>query len=155
MNKLFVSFFLRFLADYDEQFPIADDVSLLQQAFPHLYPLLRQWKLKIFTGLKISVFYDFVLFSLILRIRDETRTSYLLQGVESAWESVGKKRSFPSAFSSANHSTGARSKSGRDTDASMKEGAGFAGVREKLRGAEAMTDTPSKGDNVSFYFCSC
>uniref|UniRef100_A0A8C1WNX3 Activating signal cointegrator 1 complex subunit 2 n=1 Tax=Cyprinus carpio TaxID=7962 RepID=A0A8C1WNX3_CYPCA len=30
----------RFLADYDEQFPIADDISLLQQAFPHLYPLL-------------------------------------------------------------------------------------------------------------------
>uniref|UniRef100_A0A673HT10 Activating signal cointegrator 1 complex subunit 2-like n=1 Tax=Sinocyclocheilus rhinocerous TaxID=307959 RepID=A0A673HT10_9TELE len=30
----------RFLADYDEQFPIADDISLLQQAFPHLYLLL-------------------------------------------------------------------------------------------------------------------
>uniref|UniRef100_A0A671Q196 CUE domain-containing protein n=1 Tax=Sinocyclocheilus anshuiensis TaxID=1608454 RepID=A0A671Q196_9TELE len=35
--------------------------------------------------------------------RDDTRTSYLLQGVESAWECVGKKRSFPS---SANHSAG-------------------------------------------------
>ncbi|XP_056602614.1 activating signal cointegrator 1 complex subunit 2 [Triplophysa dalaica] len=104
----------RFLADYDEQFPIADDVSLLQQAFPHL---------------------------------DETRTAYLLQGVESAWESVGKKRSFPSAFSSANHSVGARSKSGRDTSASMEEGAGIAGVREEMRGAEATTETPHKGDN--------
>ncbi|XP_057180698.1 activating signal cointegrator 1 complex subunit 2 [Triplophysa rosa] len=104
----------RFLADYDEQFPIADDVSLLQQAFPHL---------------------------------DETRTSYLLQGVESAWESVGKKRSFPSAFSSASHSAGARSKSGRDTSTSMEEGGGIAGVREELRGAEAMTETPHKGDN--------
>lgn len=104
----------RFMADYDEQFPIADDVSLLQQAFPHL---------------------------------DETRTSYLLQGVESAWESVGKKRSFPSAFSSANHSTGARSKSGRDTSTSKEEEAGIMGVREELRGAEAMIETPHKGDN--------
>uniref|UniRef100_A0A6Q2XUJ5 CUE domain-containing protein n=1 Tax=Esox lucius TaxID=8010 RepID=A0A6Q2XUJ5_ESOLU len=30
---------VRFLADYDEQFPVADDVSLLQQAFPLMYPL--------------------------------------------------------------------------------------------------------------------
>uniref|UniRef100_A0A8C1GKD2 Activating signal cointegrator 1 complex subunit 2 n=1 Tax=Cyprinus carpio TaxID=7962 RepID=A0A8C1GKD2_CYPCA len=43
--------------------------------------------------------------------QDDTRTSYLLQGVESAWECVGKKRSFPS---SANHSAGAKSKTGRD-----------------------------------------
>lgn len=40
---LFVSLSLRFLADYDEQFPIVDDISLLQQAFPLLYPLL--WSL--------------------------------------------------------------------------------------------------------------
>uniref|UniRef100_A0A8P4GKW2 CUE domain-containing protein n=1 Tax=Dicentrarchus labrax TaxID=13489 RepID=A0A8P4GKW2_DICLA len=49
----------RFLTDYDEQFPIADDVSLLQQALP---------------------------------VIDETRTSYLLQGVESAWDSVGRQK---------------------------------------------------------------
>ncbi|XP_048044630.1 activating signal cointegrator 1 complex subunit 2 [Megalobrama amblycephala] len=104
----------RFLADYDEQFPIADDISLLQQAFPHL---------------------------------DDTRTSYLLQGVESAWECVGKKRSFPSAISSASHSAGAKSKASRDSAASQKEGAGVLGVREELRGAEAITDTPRKGDN--------
>uniref|UniRef100_A0A8C2KQY8 Activating signal cointegrator 1 complex subunit 2 n=1 Tax=Cyprinus carpio TaxID=7962 RepID=A0A8C2KQY8_CYPCA len=36
----------RFLADYDEQFPIADDISLLQQAFPHLYPLLYAGELE-------------------------------------------------------------------------------------------------------------
>lgn len=36
---LFLSLSPRFLADYDEQFPVADDISLLQQAFPHLYPL--------------------------------------------------------------------------------------------------------------------
>uniref|UniRef100_A0A671S5J0 Activating signal cointegrator 1 complex subunit 2 n=1 Tax=Sinocyclocheilus anshuiensis TaxID=1608454 RepID=A0A671S5J0_9TELE len=101
----------RFLADYDEQFPIADDISLLQQAFPHL---------------------------------DDTRTSYLLQGVESSWECVGKKRSFPS---SANHSAGAKSKTGRDLAVSQKEGAGVLEDREELRGAEAMTDISRKGDN--------
>lgn len=46
----------RFLCDYNEQFPIVDDVSLLQQACPLL---------------------------------DETRMTYLLQGVQSAVESVG------------------------------------------------------------------
>ncbi|MEQ2209307.1 hypothetical protein XENOCAPTIV_028278, partial [Xenoophorus captivus] len=52
-------FLSRFLVDYDEQFPIADDISLLQQALP---------------------------------VIDETRTSYLLQGVESAWDSTGRRR---------------------------------------------------------------
>lgn len=104
----------RFLADYDEQFPIADDISLLQQAFPHL---------------------------------DETRTSYLLQGVESAWECVGKKRSFPSAISSSNYRAGANSKTGRDLAPSLTEGAGVSGVSEELTGAEAMSYTPRKGDN--------
>lgn len=63
-----------------------------------------------------------------------------MQGVESAWECVGKKRSFPSAISSVNYSAEAKSKT---------EGAGVLDVREELRGAEAMTDTPRKGDNVS------
>uniref|UniRef100_A0A672S458 Activating signal cointegrator 1 complex subunit 2-like n=1 Tax=Sinocyclocheilus grahami TaxID=75366 RepID=A0A672S458_SINGR len=101
----------RFLADYDEQFPIADDISLLQQAFPHL---------------------------------DDTRMSYLLQGVESFWECVGKKRCFPS---SVNHSAGAKRKTGRDLAVSQKEGAGVLEDREELRRAEAMTDIPRKGDN--------
>lgn len=52
----------RFVCDYNEQFPIVDDVSLLQQALPLL---------------------------------DETRTSYLLQGVQSAVESVGPRRQGP------------------------------------------------------------
>lgn len=72
-----------------------------------------------------------------------------MQGVESAWESVGKKRSFPSAILSASHSAGAKSKASRDSAASQEEGAGVLGVREELRGAEAITDTPRKGDNVS------
>uniref|UniRef100_A0A672ZNM3 Activating signal cointegrator 1 complex subunit 2 n=1 Tax=Sphaeramia orbicularis TaxID=375764 RepID=A0A672ZNM3_9TELE len=49
----------RFLSDYDEQFPIADDISLLQQALPLI---------------------------------DETRTSYLLEGVQSAWDSTGRRK---------------------------------------------------------------
>uniref|UniRef100_A0A673HTM0 Activating signal cointegrator 1 complex subunit 2-like n=1 Tax=Sinocyclocheilus rhinocerous TaxID=307959 RepID=A0A673HTM0_9TELE len=58
----------RFLADYDEQFPIADDISLLQQAFPHLYLLLNKRR------------------SILPSFKDDTRTSYLLQGVESSWD---------------------------------------------------------------------
>ncbi|XP_009978307.1 PREDICTED: activating signal cointegrator 1 complex subunit 2 isoform X2 [Tauraco erythrolophus] len=49
----------RFLRDYDELFPIEDDVSLLQQASSTL---------------------------------DETRTAYILQAVESAWEGVDRKK---------------------------------------------------------------
>ncbi|XP_019394837.1 PREDICTED: activating signal cointegrator 1 complex subunit 2 isoform X2 [Crocodylus porosus] len=49
----------RFLRDYDELFPVADDVSLLQQASSTL---------------------------------DETRTAYILQAVESAWEGVNRRK---------------------------------------------------------------
>ncbi|XP_051888149.1 activating signal cointegrator 1 complex subunit 2 [Pristis pectinata] len=49
----------RFLTDYDEQFPLADDISLLQQAFPAL---------------------------------DETRTSYIIKAVDSAWEACSRKK---------------------------------------------------------------
>lgn len=49
----------RFLVNYDELFPIAEDISLLQQASPVL---------------------------------DETRTSYIIHAVESAWQTVGKKK---------------------------------------------------------------
>ncbi|XP_068937967.1 activating signal cointegrator 1 complex subunit 2 [Petaurus breviceps papuanus] len=52
----------RFLRDYDELFPVADDVSLLQQASSAL---------------------------------DETRTAYILQAVESAWEGVNRKKASP------------------------------------------------------------
>lgn len=47
----------RFLCDYDEQFPVAEDISLLQQVSPSL---------------------------------DETRTTYLLNGVKSAWTEARK-----------------------------------------------------------------
>ncbi|CAI9539132.1 unnamed protein product [Staurois parvus] len=47
----------RFLCDYDEQFPVAEDIGLLQQVSPSL---------------------------------DETRTTYLLNGVKSAWTEARK-----------------------------------------------------------------
>uniref|UniRef100_A0A7N6FDY4 CUE domain-containing protein n=1 Tax=Anabas testudineus TaxID=64144 RepID=A0A7N6FDY4_ANATE len=90
----------RFLSDYDEQFPIAEDVSLLQQALP---------------------------------VIDETRTSYLLQGVESAWDSIGRQKPQsqiePKASSLPSASWGA------------------ADGGEILRGAEAILDVPRRGNN--------
>lgn len=49
----------RFLRDYDSFFPVAEDISLLQQASSAL---------------------------------DETRTTYILQAVESAWEGVDRQK---------------------------------------------------------------
>ncbi|XP_034072536.1 activating signal cointegrator 1 complex subunit 2 [Gymnodraco acuticeps] len=92
----------RFLSDFDEQFPIADYISLLQQALP---------------------------------VIDETRTSYLLQGVQSAWDSVGHRR--PHSNSQYQGAAGGAA------EAREPERGG-----EGLRGAEAMVDAPRKGNNV-------
>ncbi|XP_029017383.1 activating signal cointegrator 1 complex subunit 2 isoform X2 [Betta splendens] len=103
----------RFLSDYDEQFPITEDVSLLQQAIP---------------------------------VIDETRTSYLLQGVESAWDSVGRRKPksqfqpMSSSFSSVRQGVEGGSPKRRDA---REPGDGG----ESLRGAEAMLDVPRKGNN--------
>ncbi|XP_038646379.1 activating signal cointegrator 1 complex subunit 2 isoform X5 [Scyliorhinus canicula] len=65
----------RFLTDYDEQFPVADDISLLQQAFPAL---------------------------------DETRTSYIIKAVDSAWEASGRnKPAFAAGNAHISHAPGA------------------------------------------------
>ncbi|XP_048100494.1 activating signal cointegrator 1 complex subunit 2 [Alosa alosa] len=97
----------RFLADYDEQFPLEDDISLLQQVSPHL---------------------------------DETRTSYLLQAVESAWDSVGKKRGGRPRMLAAGAGVGA----GSDWDG---RGAAAAGLQGATAAAAAVEDFPQKGDN--------
>ncbi|XP_062273434.1 activating signal cointegrator 1 complex subunit 2 [Scomber scombrus] len=103
----------RFLSDYDEQFPIADDISLLQQAFP---------------------------------VIDETRTSYLLEGVQSAWDSVGRRKP-------QSHNQLRASSAFDGAVAGASSSAGFHEVREpaeggeSLRGAEAMLDVPRKGNN--------
>uniref|UniRef100_A0A3Q3X1R2 CUE domain-containing protein n=1 Tax=Mola mola TaxID=94237 RepID=A0A3Q3X1R2_MOLML len=77
----------RFLSDYDQLFPIAEDVSLLQQALP-------------------------------------TRTSYLLQGVRSAWDSMGRR------------------KPQNQLPSKDQEPGG-----ESLRGTMALVDIPQKGNN--------
>ncbi|XP_041855169.1 activating signal cointegrator 1 complex subunit 2 isoform X1 [Melanotaenia boesemani] len=108
----------RFLADYDEQFPIADDISLLQQALP---------------------------------IIDETRTSYLLQGVESAWDSLGRRKPQSQIHNDASSSFLA-------TQGAMSAAAAAefkpelvrepGGGRENQRGEEAMLDHSRKRNNV-------
>ncbi|KAG7480819.1 hypothetical protein MATL_G00060260 [Megalops atlanticus] len=95
----------RFLADYDEQFPVADDISLLQQAFPPL---------------------------------DETRTSYLLQGVECAWESLGRKKLRPAPSAAPQE---VKSVDGAWAERAQDQPTGVQ------RGAEAQVDSPQKGDN--------
>lgn len=103
----------RFLSDYDEQFPIADDISLLQQALP---------------------------------VIDETRTSYLLQGVESAWDFVGRRKphsQIQHEGAAGGAAAGASSAGFTFQEAREQEERGG----ESLRGAEAMLDVPRKGNN--------
>uniref|UniRef100_A0A3Q2ZP87 Activating signal cointegrator 1 complex subunit 2 n=1 Tax=Kryptolebias marmoratus TaxID=37003 RepID=A0A3Q2ZP87_KRYMA len=102
----------RFLADYDEQFPVADDVSLLQQALP---------------------------------VVDETRTSYLLQGVESAWDSMGRRKPQSHAQNkpSPSSSSANQGATGGARPPEVQESKGEQG----LRGAEAQLDVPQRGNN--------
>uniref|UniRef100_A0A8C5FRN3 Activating signal cointegrator 1 complex subunit 2 n=1 Tax=Gadus morhua TaxID=8049 RepID=A0A8C5FRN3_GADMO len=101
----------RFLSDYDEQFPIADDISLLQQALPLI---------------------------------DETRTSYLLQGVQSAWDSVGRRRPRGHTQTHGRPAAQGGAAGGRASPLGLREsGEGW----ETPRGAEASQYTPHKGNN--------
>ncbi|KAM6954156.1 activating signal cointegrator 1 complex subunit 2 [Aplochiton taeniatus] len=92
----------RFLSDYDEQFPVADDISVLQQALP---------------------------------VIDETRTSYLLEGVHSAWDSMGRRRPQTQTQTQAR---------GAEAACSVGREPGEGG--ESPRGAEAM-ERPLRGEN--------
>ncbi|XP_068613311.1 activating signal cointegrator 1 complex subunit 2-like [Brachionichthys hirsutus] len=107
--QLFTSFLpeKRFLSDYDEQFPIADDVSLLQQALP---------------------------------VIDETRTSYLLQGVASAWDGVGRRK----PQNHIQHKVGAAAAftAGVKVQEEQETEGG-----DDLRGAAAILDLPQKENN--------
>ncbi|XP_056447822.1 activating signal cointegrator 1 complex subunit 2-like [Gadus chalcogrammus] len=101
----------RFLSDYDEQFPIADDISLLQQALPLI---------------------------------DETRTSYLLQGVQSAWDSVGRRRPRGHTQTHGRPAAQGGAAGGRASPLGLREsGEGW----ETPRGAEASQYMPHKGNN--------
>ncbi|KAM9821478.1 activating signal cointegrator 1 complex subunit 2 isoform 1-T2 [Syngnathus typhle] len=104
----------RFLCDYDELFPIADDVSLLQQALPAI---------------------------------DETRTSYLLHGVHSVWDSVGRRKPPCTVSSSQPANRGAPGETLLAIDRDVRES---DGGRVCPAGAEAtnwMPDAPRKGTN--------
>lgn len=91
-----------------------------------------------------------------LSFSDETRTSYLLQGVESAWDSVGRRkpqrqtqlRASSSAFEGA--AGGGASSSSSSASFKPQEVREAAEEGESPRGAEAMLDVPRKGNNVSF-----
>ncbi|KAK0138101.1 Activating signal cointegrator 1 complex subunit 2 [Merluccius polli] len=100
-----------FLSDYDEQFPIAEDISLLQQALPLI---------------------------------DETRTSYLLQGVQSAWDSVGRRRPQGHLQTKALPAAQGGAVGGRASPLGQRE-SGEGG--ESPRGAEAPLYMPHKGNN--------
>uniref|UniRef100_A0AAX7TVL6 CUE domain-containing protein n=1 Tax=Astatotilapia calliptera TaxID=8154 RepID=A0AAX7TVL6_ASTCA len=116
----------RFLTDYDEQFPVADDISLLQQAVP---------------------------------VIDETRTSYLLQGVESAWDSVGRRK--PQSQTRTSQAQASASLSANREPAAGAAASSLAGSKpqevrepaegESTRGAEAMLDVPQRGNNGAVY----
>ncbi|KAG8011720.1 Activating signal cointegrator 1 complex subunit 2 [Nibea albiflora] len=75
---------------------------------------------------------------------DETRTSYLLQGVESAWDNVGRRKpqsqiqhKVPSAYQGAAGGAAASSAGFKHQEDREAEGGGGGGG-ESLRGAEAM-----------------
>lgn len=76
--------------------------------------------------------------------------SYLLQGVESAWDSAGRRnpqsqKKVTSVLAYRHEPDGAPAAS--PAGATGQKEQGFGG--ESLRGAEAMVDVPTKGNNVS------
>ncbi|MXQ94288.1 hypothetical protein E5288_WYG007330 [Bos mutus] len=89
----------RFLRDYDALFPVADDVSLLEQASSAL---------------------------------DETRTAYILQAVESAWEGVDRKKA-----TRARDSATAENPNGVGAEAEVLSGPSSLPQEEECLGAAA------------------
>ncbi|KAM6930743.1 activating signal cointegrator 1 complex subunit 2 [Xenentodon cancila] len=104
----------RFLVDYDEQFPIADDVSLLQQALP---------------------------------VIDETRMSYLLQGVESAWDGVGRQKPQSHAHNQQVSLASLGAAGGAAAGGFEPQEVAESGGAESVRAAEAMLELPRKGND--------
>lgn len=87
---------------------------------------------------------------------DETRVSYLLEGVESAWDSIGRRnpqaqRKVPSVSAYRHQPDGAAAASAsasRSADVQGQKERGFDGG-DDLRGAEAMVAMAQAGNNVS------
>ncbi|KAG7220451.1 hypothetical protein INR49_018203 [Caranx melampygus] len=84
---------------------------------------------------------------------DETRTSYLLQGVASAWDSVGRRKpqnqiqapKGPASFSASQGAVGGAGASSSTTFKPQEVQTPAGG--EGMKGAEAMVDIPRKGNN--------
>lgn len=90
-------------------------------------------------------------------LSDETRMSYLLQGVESAWDSVGRRK--PQSQTRTSQAQASASLSANREPAAGAAASSLASSKpqevrepaegESTRGAEAMLDVPQRGNNVS------
>lgn len=85
---------------------------------------------------------------IISSISDETRTSYLLQGVQSAWDSVGRRKP-------QNHVGHEHVANQGGADFAAAAASGFEPHKdqvpreEEVMGAEALVCAPQRGNNVS------
>lgn len=86
---------------------------------------------------------------IISSISDETRTSYLLQGVQSAWDSVGRRKpqnhvghEHVANQGGADFAAAAASTSFNPHNDQVSRG-------EEVMGAEALVCVPQRGNNVS------
>lgn len=77
--------------------------------------------------------------------------SYLLQGVKSAWDSVGRRKPVHSAPAYRDAADGAAAAASSHFKPQEDQQPGGSGG-ESLRGAAAMVDAPRKGNNVSSIF---
>lgn len=83
---------------------------------------------------------------------DETRTSYLLQGVQSAWDSIGRRKP-QNQVGHKSHSSVAN-QGGADfaaaaSSSSFNLSKDQVPREEEVLGAEALVYVPHKGNNVS------
>lgn len=85
-------------------------------------------------------------------ISDETRTSYLLQGVQSAWDSMGRRK--PHNHVGHNSPSPVANQGGADF-ANAASSSSFKPCKEQVPrgeeviGGEALVCVPHKGNNVS------
>lgn len=85
-------------------------------------------------------------------ISDETRTAYLLQGVQSAWESVGQRK--PQNQAEHKSPSSVANQGGADfaaaaSSSSFKLQEDHVHREVEVMGAEALVCVPHKGNNVS------
>lgn len=86
---------------------------------------------------------------IISSISDETRTSYLLQGVQSAWDSAGRRK--PQNHVGHEHvaNQGGAEFASAAASSSFKPHKDQVPREEEVMGAEALVCVPQRGNNVS------